>query len=179
MIMAPEYSAYSAVIRALFSLQAFSRLSKKTTKQVADEGHLRPYTARKVLRNLEQTGLVGRSPRRLEKQAFLGRKVTGSMTTRYKHSQYLSDAARVQLLAQSNTNANARLGGISLYQLDMRNKANRGLFNAVVRALEQAGHKGLPTYGIVGRSFYWWLTTASRTAARAVIRRFKGKRTPP
>lgn len=177
--MALKYSAYSAVVRALFSLQAFGRPHKKTTKQVADEGRLHQDTAREALKDLEQTGLVGRSPRTPSRRIFLGRKVTGSMTTRYKHSQYLSDAARVQLLAQSNTNAKARLGGISLYQLDMRNKTNRGLFNAVVRALEQAGHKGLPIYDIVGGSFYWWLTTASRAAAHAVIRRFKGKRTPP
>ncbi len=177
--MALKYSAYSAVVRALFSLQAFGRLSKKTTKQVADEGHLRQDTAREALKNLEQTGLVGRSPRTPSRRVFLGRKVTGKRTTPYRHDQYLADAANVQRLAQSNTNAKARLGGINLYQLDMRNKTNRSLFNAVVTALEQAGHKGMPTYDIVAGSFYWWLTTASRTAAHAVIRRFKGKRTPP
>lgn len=177
--MALEYSAYSAVIGALFSLQAFGRLHKKTTKQVADEGRLRQDTAREALKDLEQTGLVGRSPRTPSGRVFLGRKVTGKMTTRYGHGQYLADATSVQYLAQSNTNAKAGLGGISLYQLDMRNKTDRSLYNAVVRTLEQAGHKGLPTYDIVAGSFYWWLTTASRTAAHAVIRRFKGKRTPP
>jgi len=177
--MALNYSNYSAVVRALFSLQAFGRLRKTTTKQVADEGHLRQDTARQVLKNLEQTGLVGRSPRTLSRGVFLGRKVNGKRTTRYRHGEYLSDAASVQRLAQSNTNAKARLGGINLYQLDLRNKIDRSLFNTVVRALEQAGHKGLPTYDIVGGSFYWWLTTASRSAAHAVIRRFKGERTPP
>ena len=177
--MTLNYSNYSAVVRALFSLQAFDRLRRKTTKQVADEGHLRQDTARQVLKNLEQTGLVGRSPRVPSRRVFLGRKVTGKRTTRYRHGQYLSDAASIQRLAQSNTNAKARLGGINLYQLDMRNKTDSSLFNAIVRTLEQAGHKGLPTYGIVGGSFYWWLTTASRKAAHALIRRFKGKRTPP
>ncbi len=177
--MALHYSTYSAVVGALFSLQAFGRLRKKTTKQVADEGHLRQDTAREALKSLEQTGLVGRSPSTPSRRVFLGRKVTGKRTSAYRYSQYLLDAASVQRLARSNTDANAILRGINLCQLDMRHKTERNLFNAVVRTLEVAGRKGLPTYDIVAGSFYWWITTTSRTAADAAIRRFKGKRRPP
>jgi hypothetical protein len=176
--MSLSYSIYSAVLQALFSLQAFGRFRKKTTKQVADEGHLRQDTAREALKGLEQAGLVGKYPSTPSRQVFLGRKVVGKRTTSYRHSEYASDAARVQRLAQSNVNASVRLRGISLSQLDMRNKTHRSLFNAIVGALERAGHRGLPTYDIVGGSFYWWLTTTSRTVADKVIRQFRDRISP-
>jgi len=177
--MSLNYSIYSAVLQALFSLQAFGKFRRKTTKQVADEGHLRQDAVREALKGLEQAGLVGKYPSTPSRLVFLGRRVVGKRTTSYRHSQYMSDAAHVQRLAQSNASANARLGRMSLSQLDMRNKTHRSLFNTIVGALEQAGHRGLPTYDIVGGSFYWWLTTTSRTAADKVIRQFRDRRRPP
>ena len=179
--MSIGYATYSAVVNALFSLQAFGKLRMKPTKLVADTSRLEQEKAREALNSLEQTGLVGKYPSAPNRRAiWIARKVTGKKSTSFKNAQYLSDAAYVQRLAQSDNNARALLGKTNLIQLNMKDKTHRDLFNSVVKALTQAGHKGLPLYDLAARSFYWWLTTASRTTADKVIQQFKGRtRKPP
>lgn len=170
-------AAYSAVVSALFSLHAFDREHKVRTKSVADEGRLHTGTAREYLKRLAKEGLV-RSTQTLRRAIWIARYVTGKRTTNYKKTQYLADAAIIQNLAQSNANAKALLGNTNLDQLDVKNnKVHRRLFNAIVKVLSQAGHKGLPTYNYAGGSFYWWLTTTSRTAANKVIQKLTGQTT--
>jgi hypothetical protein len=170
-------AAFSAVVRALFSLQAFDRKHKAPTKLVADEGRLRTDTAREALKRLAKTGLVG-TTRTLRRAVWVARKVTGEPSTSYRRDQYLIDAAHVQKLAQSDVNARELLGKINLSHLDVkRNKTDRHLFNTIVKALIAAGHKGLPIYDIVGGSFYWWLTTTSRSAANKAIQKLTGQTT--
>jgi hypothetical protein len=170
-------ATYSAVIRALFSLQAFGRKHMTPTKLVADEGRLHTNTAREALKRLAETELVGTTQTR-HRAIWLARKVTGKPSTSYKTDEYLSDAANVQNLAQSDAAAKQLLGNTNLTHLDVKNNiAHRHLFNTVVRALIAAGHKGLPIYDIVGRSFYWWLTTTSRAAANRILQKLTGQTT--
>jgi hypothetical protein len=168
-------AAYSAVVRVLFSLQAFDRKHKVPTKLVADEGRVRTDTAREALKRLAKTGLVG-TTRTFRRAIWVARKVTGEPSTSYRRDQYLSDAVQVQKLAQSDVNARELLGKTNLSHLDVkRNKIDRRLFNTIVKALIEAGHKGLPIYDAVGGSFHWWLTTTSRSAANKAIEKLTGQ----
>jgi len=164
----------------MFSLRAFDRVRRKATKAIADASNLPQNTARDALKNLEQAGLVGKYPSAQQKRAiWVGRKVKGKRTTSYQHTQYLSDATHVQSLANTDANAKALLGQTNLAQLNMKDKTHRKLFNSTIDALTQAGHIGLPTYDLVAGSFYWWLTTTSRSAAGKAIQQFKGTGQPP
>jgi hypothetical protein len=87
-------AAYSAVVRALFSLQAFDRKHKTPTKLVADESRLRTGAARETLKHLAKIGLVG-TTQTLRRAIWVARKVTGTPSTSYKRDQYLSDAEHV------------------------------------------------------------------------------------
>lgn len=168
-------AAYSAVVRALFSLHAFGKKRRTPTKLVADESRLRTDTARELLKRLANTGLVG-TTQALRRAIWVARKVSGEPSTSYKHDQYLYDAAHAQKLAQSDAKAKELLGKTDLTLLDVKNnKADRQFFNAIVKALIAAGHKGLPVYEIVSSSFYWWLTTTSRAAANKVIQKLTGQ----
>ncbi|MGD0175693.1 MAG: hypothetical protein ABSC50_02580 [Candidatus Bathyarchaeia archaeon] len=170
-------AAYSAVVGALDSLQAFDRMRKKATKQIADTCHLPQARTREILKHLAKTGLVA-STQTLRRAIWIARYVAGKRTTSYKKPQYLSDAANVQNLAQTDVAAKALLGTTNLSQLDVKNNEfHRGLFNAIVEALTNAGHKGLPTYDFAGGSLYWWLTTTSRAAAKKVIQKLTGQTT--
>jgi hypothetical protein len=152
----------------------------KPTKLVADAGHLEQDEAREALATLEQTGLVGKYPSAPNRRAlWVVRKVTGKKSTSFKMIEYLSDAANIQRLAQSDHKARSLLGKTNLVELNMKHETHRRLFNSVVKALTQAGLKGLPTYDLAAGSFYWWLTTMSRTAANKIIEQFKGRIAEP
>jgi len=164
-------AAYSAVVRALFSLQAFDRKRKKPTKLVADESHLHTKTAIETLKRLAKAGLVG-TTQTLRRAIWVVRKVTGKPSTPYKKDQYLYDAAIVQEPAQSDDKAKSLLGRTNLSELDVkRNMEERNFFNSIVKALAGAGHNGLPIYDIASGSYHWWLTTTSRTAAKRAIQK--------
>ena len=169
---------FLAVILALFSLQAFGRWHKVATKLVADESKLPATVVRECLKHLARyTGLVG-TTRPIRRAIWISRKVIGEPSSRYDRGQYLQDAANVQKLAQSVGNARKLLGKTNLSQLEMENNiAHRYFFNSIVKALTKAGHKGLPTYGISGPTFHWWLRTTSLTAAKKVLQKLTGQTT--
>lgn len=170
-------AAYSAVVRALFSLQAFDRKRKKPTRLVADESHLSTRKTLEALKRLAMAGLVG-TTQTLRRALWIVRKVTGKPSTRYKKDQYLCDASIVEKLAQSHDKARTLLGTTNLTELDVnRNRDERSFFNAIVKALTVAGHKGLPIYDIASGSYHWWLKTTSRTAASKVIQKLTGQTT--
>jgi hypothetical protein len=170
-------AACSAIVGALFSLQAFDRKRKRQTKLVVDESHLSTRTALETLKLLAKAGLVG-TTQTLGRALWIVRKVTGKPSTRYKKDQYLYDASIIQNLAQSDDKARTLLGRTTLTQFDVnRNKDERSLFNTIVKALTAAGEKGLPTYEIAGGSYHWWLTTTSRTAASKAIQKLTGQTT--
>lgn len=176
-----QHSNYAKVLDALFSLRALDKFRKRSTKQIADKSRLQRPTVRQTLKELQQWGLVERQPDVLKGRAFwISRYVTGKRPTSYNLDQYLSDAAKIQSLAQEDAKARAMLGTINLAKLDVEgNKDDRKFFNAIVKALTKAGHKGLPTYETTGGSFFWWLKVTSRAIAYKVVERFTGQRSLP
>lgn len=175
--MSIKFATCNTVIRTLFSLKAFDPVRKKATKRIADWSNLSAGTTRKALKLLEQLELVARYPSaQSERAVWVGRKVKGKRTTNLNKQQYLSDAAYVQRLAQSDTTAKALLGSTNLQLLNMKDKMHRKLFNAIVKALTQAGNTGLPTYDLVGGTFYWWLRTTSRTTANKILQPLRERR---
>jgi hypothetical protein len=170
-------AAFSAVVWALFSLQAFDRKRKRPTKLVADESHLSTKKAIETLKFLAVAGIVG-TTQTIRRAVWVVRKVTGMPSTRFKKAQFLNDASMIQRLAQSDVKARTLLGRTNLKGLDVnRNKVERSFFNAIVRALTAAGHKGLPMYDIASGSYHWWLRITSRTAASKAIQRLTGQTT--